>query len=149
MPGTARDDGPDVDDGPVADYVVDVIAVHGARRVPGHQRHRVAHRQRRAAWRGEDAVLLIEPDDREPVVAHDRDVSRVGDGLAADVHDDPAPRPADDARLDREGVLKARRHVVVVVVHDHIAAGLDLGHAGPPGRPPPGGYPAGGPDPAA
>jgi uncharacterized protein YgbK (DUF1537 family) len=46
MPGTARDDRPDVGDDPVADDVVGVIAVHGARRIPGHQRHRVAHRQR-------------------------------------------------------------------------------------------------------
>jgi hypothetical protein len=46
MPGTARDDRPDVGDDTVADDVVGVIAVHGARRIPGHQRHRVTHRQR-------------------------------------------------------------------------------------------------------
>jgi hypothetical protein len=93
-------------------------------------------------------VLLIEPDDLELVVAHDRDVGRVGDRLVAGVHDHPAALPADDARLDGEGVLEARRHVVVVVVHDHVGSGLDLGDPGESRGPPEGGDPAGGPDPA-
>jgi transglutaminase-like putative cysteine protease len=41
MPWTARNDGPDIGDDLVTDQVVGVIAVHGARRVPGHQRYRV------------------------------------------------------------------------------------------------------------
>src|SRR5438046_3079636 len=53
MAGTARDDGPDVDHHVVADDVVGVVPVHGARRVPGHQGDGVADPQRRAPGSGE------------------------------------------------------------------------------------------------
>src|SRR6266566_4841842 len=101
MAGTARDDGPDVDDHVVADDVVGVVPVHGARRVPGHQGDGVADPQRRSPGSGEDAVLLVEPDDLE-VLADDGHVRRVGDRLVARVNDHLAALPADDSRLDRE-----------------------------------------------
>src|SRR6516225_7860534 len=114
MAGTARGDGPDVNDHVVADDVVGVVPVHGARRVPGHQGDGVAGPQRRSLRSGEDAVLLIEPDDLE-VVADDGHVRRVGDRLVARVDDHLAALPADDRRLDRERVLEARHHPAVEV----------------------------------
>jgi len=60
MARTARDDGPDVDHDLVADDVVRVVPVHGARRVPGHQLDGVADPQGRSLGGGEDAVLLVE-----------------------------------------------------------------------------------------
>src|SRR5690242_14145902 len=103
--GAAGGDGPDVDDGVVADDVVGVVPVHGGGRVTGHEGDRVAYPQRRALGGGEDAVLLVEPD-RLQVMADDGDVFPGGDGLVAGVHDHPVALPADDAGLDGQRVLE-------------------------------------------
>src|SRR6516225_6125178 len=63
MAGATRNDGPDVNDNVVVDHVVCVVPVHGARRVPGHQRDRVADPQGRSLGGREDAVLLVEAED--------------------------------------------------------------------------------------
>src|SRR5271165_5525699 len=115
MAGAARDDGPDVDDHLIADDVVGVVPVHGARRVPRHQRHGVTDPQGRPLGGGEDAVLLIETQDLE-VVAGDGHVGWIGDRLVTRVDDHLVALAADDGRLDRERVLEAWHHPAVEVV---------------------------------
>src|SRR5690348_6505756 len=125
--------------------MVGVVPVHGGGRVTGHEGDRVAYPQRRALGGGEDAVLLVEPD-RLQGMAGDGDVFPRGDGLVAGVHDHPVALPADDAGLDGQRVFEPGRHLAVIVVHDHVAAGLDLGDAGEGRGPAPGGDAARRPD---
>src|SRR5579862_1203934 len=96
--GAARDDRPDIDDDVVPHDVERVVAVDRARRVPGHERDAVAHPQRRTLWRGEQAVFLVRPEHLE-VMADDRHVEGIGDGLVAHVHDDLVALPADHGGL--------------------------------------------------
>src|SRR5215510_9796323 len=145
MPRAAGDDRPDVYDDIVVEHVIRVVPVHGARRVSGHQGDGVTDRQGRPARGGEDAVLLVEPEDRE-VVAGERHVRGVRYRLVTGIDDHLAALPADDGRLDRERVPEAGHHLAVEVVHDYVGAGLNLGQPRVPGRPLPCGYPARRPD---
>jgi hypothetical protein len=86
----------------------------------------------RLAWRHRDTLTVLPPHLATRMPRH-RHVGGSGHGLVPGVHDHLVALPADDADLDGQRVLEARGHLAVVVVHDHVAAGLDLGD--PRGRP--------------
>src|SRR5271165_3462315 len=70
MARAARNYRPDIHNHVILDDMEHVITIHCAGRVARNERYGVTELERRAGWRGENAVLLVEPEDRKIMTNH-------------------------------------------------------------------------------